>query len=45
MLKILLNRLQPKAKFILAEEQAGFRTGRRTVEQIFNLFILSEKYP
>ena len=27
MLKILLNRLQPKAKFILTEEQAGFRTG------------------
>ena len=29
---------------IIAEEQAGFRTGRSTTEQIFNLRILCEKY-
>ena len=44
MLKILLNRLKPQAEMIIAEEQAGFRTGRSTTEQIFNLRILCEKY-
>ena len=44
MLKIILNRLQPKAEEIIAEEQAGFRAGRSTTEQIFNLRILCEKY-
>ena len=44
MLKIILNRLQPQAEEITAEEQAGFRAGRSTREQIFNLKILSEKY-
>ena len=44
MLKIILNRLQPQAEEIIAEEQAGFRAGRRTTEQIFNLRILGEKY-
>ena len=43
MLKIILNRLQPQAEEI-AEEQAGFRAGRSTTEQIFNLRILCEKY-
>ena len=43
MLKILLNRLKPKAE-IIAEEQAGFRAGRNTTEQIFSLRILYEKY-
>ena len=37
MLKILLNRLKPQAEWIIAEEQAGFRAGRSTTEQIFNL--------
>ena len=36
MLKI-LNRLKPQAEKIIAEEKAGFRAGRSTTEQIFNL--------
>ena len=42
MLKIILNRLQPQAEEIFAEEQAGFRAERSTTE--FNLRILCEKY-
>ena len=42
--KIILNRLKPQAEKIIAEEQAGFRAGRSTTEQIFNLRILYEKY-
>ena len=34
MLKIILNRLKPQAKKIIAKEQAGFRAGRSTTEQI-----------
>ena len=41
---VILNRLQPQAEEIIAEEQAGFRAGRSTTEQIFNLRILCEKY-
>ena len=37
MLKIVLNRLKPQAEKMIAEEQAGFRAGRSTTEQIFNL--------
>ena len=44
MLKIILNRLQPQAEEIIAEEQAGFRAGKSTTEQILNLRILCEKY-
>ena len=44
MLKVILNRLKPQAEEIIAEEQAGFRAGRSTTEQIFNLNILCEKY-
>ena len=36
----MLNRLKPQAEKIFAEEQAGFRAGRSTTEQIFNLRIL-----
>ena len=43
-LKIILNRLQPQAEEIIAEEQAGFGAGRSTSEQIFNLRILGNKY-
>ena len=44
MLKILLNKLTPQAETIIAEEQAGFRPGRSTTEQIFSLRILCERY-
>ena len=44
MLKILLNRLTPQAETIIAEEQAGFRPGRSTTEQIFSLRILCDRY-
>ena len=36
--------LWPQAEMIIAEEQAGFRAGRSTTEQIFNLRILCVKY-
>ena len=44
MLKVILNGLKPQAEKIIAEEQAGFRAGRSTTEQIFNLRVLCEKY-
>ena len=44
MLKIILNSLKPQVAKIIAEEQAGFRAGSSTTEQIFNLRILCEKY-
>ena len=44
MLKVILKRLSPQAEEIIAEEQAGFRSGRSTSEQIFNLRVLCEKY-
>ena len=43
MLKITQTRLKPQAE-IIAEEQASFRAGRSTTEQIFNLGIFHEKY-
>ena len=43
MLKIRLNRLKPQAEKNIDEEQAGFRAGRSTIEQI-NLRILCDKY-
>ena len=44
MLKVILNRIKPEAEKIIAEEQAGFRAGRSTTEQMFNLRITCEKY-
>jgi len=44
MLKVILNRLKKEAEEHLAEEQAGFRAGRSTIEQIFNCHILMEKH-
>ena len=40
MLRIPLTRLKPQAEEIIKEEQTGFRAGRSTTEQIFNLRIL-----
>ena len=44
MLKIILNRLKAQVENIITEEQAGFRAGRSTTEQIFNLQIICENY-
>ena len=44
MLRILLDRLKPQVNEKLSEEQAGFRAGRSTTEQIFNINILTQKY-
>ena len=44
MLKTILNKLKLQAEKIIAEEQAGFRAGRSTTEQILNLRIQCEKY-
>ena len=44
MLKIILNRLKAQVEKIITEEQAGFRAGRSTTEQIFNLQIICENY-
>ena len=44
LLNVILSRLRPQAENIIAEEQAGFRVGRSTSEQIFNLRMLCEKY-
>ena len=44
MLKIIVKRQKPKAEKIIAEEQEGFRAGRSTTKQIFNLRIFCEKY-
>jgi len=42
--RILLNRLRKRTEEILSEEQAGFRAGRSTIDQIFTLRQLAEKY-
>ena len=44
MLRVILNKLKLQAEEVITEEQAGFRAGRSTTEQIFNLRILREKY-
>ena len=44
MLRVILNRLKAKADELLAEEQAGFRPGRSTVEHIFNSRVIIEKH-
>ena len=43
-LEIILNRWKPQAEKIIAEQQTGFRAGKSTTQQIFNLRILCEKY-
>ena len=42
--RVILNRLKAKAEELLAEEQASFRPGRNTIEQIFNSRVIIEKY-
>ena len=42
--KVMLRILKPQAEEIIKEEQAGFRAGSSTTEQIFNPRILCEKY-
>ena len=37
MLKVTLNKFKPQAEKIIAEDQAGFRTGRSITEQMFKL--------
>ena len=44
LLRILLQRLKPQAEKIIAGKQAGFRSGRSTTEQIFNLRVVCEKH-
>ena len=44
MLQVILNRLEEKAKELLAEEQADFRPGPSTVEQISNSRVVIEKH-
>ena len=44
MLRVVLNRLTPCIEDLLSEEQAGFRAGRSTVDQIFNIRTLTEHY-
>ena len=44
MLKIILKRLQPQAEEVIAEEQAGFRAGRSTTEQICHLQHQQNRY-
>jgi len=41
---ILMDRIKKKTEEILSEEQAGFRASRSTIDQIFTLRQLSEKY-
>ena len=41
---MLLNRLKSQAEEIIKEEQAGYRAGRSTTEQIVNFRTLCEKY-
>mgnify|MGYP003519696127 CR=1 FL=1 len=41
---ILLDRITTKTDEILSEEQAGFRASRSTIDQIFTLRQMSEKY-
>ena len=44
MLQVILNRLKANAEKLLAEEQAGFRPGRSTVEQILNSRVIIETH-
>ena len=41
---IILQRIRKKTDEILTESQAGFRRGRSTIDQLFSLRRLAEKY-
>jgi len=41
---IILNRIRPRTEEILSEAQAGFRPGRSTIDQLFSLRLLAEKF-
>ena len=41
---VILQRIKKRTEEILSEAQAGFRVGRGTVDQIFTLRQLAEKY-
>jgi len=43
-LEIIRSRMKPRMEGLMAEEQAGFRPSRGTIEQIFSLRLLAEKY-
>jgi hypothetical protein len=44
MASVILQRIRARTEEILSEAQAGFRTGRSTIDQLFSLRLLSEKY-
>ena len=44
MLRVILNRLETQAEELLAEEQAGYRPSRSTVEQIFNSRVITQMH-
>ena len=43
-LEIIRSRMKSTIEMQMAEEQAGFRPGRGTIEQIFSLRLITEKY-
>ena len=44
MLRVIWNKLERKAEQILTEEQAGFRPGRSTTMQTFNVRLIIKKH-
>jgi len=44
MASVMLQRIKARTEEILSEAQAGFRAGRSTIDQLFSLRLLAEKY-
>ena len=44
MLRIMLNRIQLRLVALLTDEQAGFRKNRNTMDYVFNLGQITERY-
>ena len=42
--KVILTRLQAKVNRFISQNQTGFRKGRSTIDYIFTLRLLGEKY-